>query len=125
LGFRCPFTLFHQFIVNNYNLSKHCYYYYYHRELHVTIIFSRSFCLLSVFLVRCLVDPGFYWRRLTLSALFRLMASSCPGFPYSPFSSNALSSGAIAEPFPACVLVPPFGKHQFFGKMTYKLLFLF
>jgi len=71
--------------------------------------FSRSFCLLSVFLVRCLIDRGFCWRRLMLSVLFRLTASSRPGFPYSPFSSNALSSGAIAKPSPACVLVPPFG----------------
>ncbi len=45
-------------------------------------IFSRSFCLLSVFLVRCLVDRGFCWRRLMLSVLFRLTASSSPGFPY-------------------------------------------
>ncbi len=82
---------------------------YYYRELHVTIIISRSFCLLFVFLVRCLIDRGFCWRRLTLSVLFHLTASSRPGFPYSPFSSNALSSGAIAEPSPACVLVPPFG----------------
>ena len=71
--------------------------------------FSRSFCLLSVFLVRCLVDRGFCWRRLTLSVLFRLMTSSRPGFPFSPFSSNALSSWAVAELSPACVLVPPFG----------------
>jgi hypothetical protein len=71
--------------------------------------FSRSFCLLSVFLVRCLIDWGFCWRRLTLSVLFRLTASSRPGFSYSPFSSNALSSGAIGDPSPACVLVPPFG----------------
>jgi hypothetical protein len=71
--------------------------------------FSRSFCLLSVFLVRCLIDRGFCWRCLTLSVLFRLTASSHSGFPYSPFSSNALSSGAIVEPSPACILVPPFG----------------
>jgi hypothetical protein len=70
--------------------------------------FSQSFCLLSVFLVRCLIGRGFCWRRLMLSVLFRLTASSRPGFPYSPFSSNALSSGAIADPSPACVLVPPF-----------------
>ena len=63
--------------------------------------FSLSFCLLSVVLVRCLVVWGFFGRRLTLSVLlFRLTASSRPGFPYSPFSSNALSSGAIAEPSP-------------------------
>ncbi len=108
LGFRCLF-IFHQFIVNNYNSFQTLLLVYYYRELHVTIIISRSFCLLSVFLVRCLIDRGFCWRRLTLSVLFRLTASSRPGFPYSPFSSNALSSGAIAEPSPACVLVPPFG----------------
>ena len=101
--------LFHQFIVNNYNLSKQCYCYYFYRELHVTIIFSPSFCLLSVFLVRCLVDWGFCWRRLTLSVLFCLTASSRPSFPFSPFSSNALSYGAIAELSPAGILVPPFG----------------
>ncbi len=123
---------------------------------------SLSFCLLSVLLVRCLVVRGFFGRRLTLSVLnnwchgrflFRLTASSCPGFPVDPsrpvpfctglfltrdtsitaswrtgdkadsssdlrhilfqavqpFSSNALSSGAIAEPSPASVLVPSFG----------------
>jgi hypothetical protein len=104
---------FHQFIVNNYNFSKHCYYYYIllQRITCYNHCFSRSFCLLSVFLVGCLLDRGFCWRRLTLSVLlFRLTASSRPGFPYSPFSSNALSSGAIAEPSPACVLVPPFGR---------------
>ena len=124
--------------------------------------FSLSFCLLSVLLVRCLVVRGFFGRRLTLSVLknwwpgrflFRLTASSRPGFPVDPsrpvpyrtglfltrdtsiteswitgdqtdsssdlwhilvqavqpFSSNALSSGAIAEPSPASVLVPSFG----------------
>ena len=95
-----------------YNSSKHCYYYYIllQRITCYNHCFSQSFCLLSVFLVRCLIDRGFCWRRLTLSVLlFRLTASSRPGFPYSPFSSNALSSGAIAKPSPACVLVPPFG----------------
>ena len=82
---------------------------YYYSELHVTIIFHGLSVCLSVLLVRCLIDRGFCWRRLTLSVLFRLTASSRPGFPYSPFSSNALSSGAIAEPSPASVLVPSFG----------------
>ncbi len=100
---------FHQFIVNNYNISKNCYKCYNYREVHVTINFSRSFCLLSVFLVRCLVDRGFSWRSLTLSVLFRLTASSHPGFLLSPFLSNALSSGAIDQPSSACFLVPPFG----------------
>ncbi len=55
----------------------------------------------TVFLFVVCFSPGFCWRRLTLSVLlFRLTASSRPGFPYSPFSSNALSSGAIAEPSP-------------------------
>ena len=44
--------------------------------------FSRSFCLLFVFLVRCFVDRGFCWRRLTISVSFRLTASSRSGFPY-------------------------------------------
>jgi hypothetical protein len=69
------FLPWNQFIVNNYNFSKLLIQYDY-RELHVTIHFSRSFCLLSVFLVRCLIDRGFCWRRLTLSVLFRLTASS-------------------------------------------------
>ncbi len=95
---------FHQFIVNNYNFSKHCYYYYIllQRITCYNHCFSRSFCLLSVFLIRCLIDRCFCWRHLTLNVLlFRLTASSCPGFPYSPFLSNALSSRAIAEPSPA------------------------
>ncbi len=124
--------------------------------------FSLSFCLLSVLLVRCRVVLGFFDGHLTLSILknwwpgrflFRLTASSRPGFPVNPsrpvpyrtglfltrdtsitaswrtgykadsssdlrhilvqavqpFSSNALSSGAIAEPSPASVLVPSFG----------------
>ena len=55
----------------------------------------------TVFLFVVHFSPDFCWRRLTLSVLlFRLTASSRPGFPYSPFSSNALSSGAIAEPSP-------------------------
>ncbi len=111
---------FHQFIVNNYNFSKHCYYYYIllQRITSYNHCFSRSFCLLSVILVRYLIDRGFCWRRLTLNILlFRLTASSRPGFPYSPFSANALSSGAIAEPSPACVLVPPFG--IFLPKLLY------
>ena len=131
-------------------------------EEHVTIIFTVFSVLLSVLLVRCLVVRGFFGRRLTLSVLkncwpgrflFRLTASSRPGFPVNssrpvpyrtglfltrdtsitaswrtgdkadsssdlrhilvqavqPFSSNALSSGAIAEPSPASVLVPSFG----------------
>jgi hypothetical protein len=89
---------FHQFIVNNYNFSKHCYFNYYillQRTTCYNHCFSRSFCLLSVF------SRGFCWRRLMLSILlFHLTASSRPGFPYSPFSSNALSSGAIAKPSP-------------------------
>jgi hypothetical protein len=97
------------FIVNNYNFSKHCYYYIITENYMLQSLFLRSFCLLSVFLVRCLIDRGFCWRRITLSVLFRLTASSRPGYPYSTFSSNALSSGAIAEPSPVCVLVPPFG----------------
>jgi hypothetical protein len=101
--------LFHQFIVNNYNFSKHCYYYILLQRITCYNHLSRSFCLLSVFLVLCLIDRGFCWRRLTLSVLFRLTASSRPGFPYCPFSSNALSSGAIGDPSPACVVVPPFG----------------
>ena len=54
--------------------------------------FSLFFCLLSVFLVRCFFDRGFFWRHLMLCILFSLMASSCPGFPYSLFSFNALLS---------------------------------
>ena len=46
-------TLFIIIITENYMLQS--------------IFFSRSFCLLSVFLVRCLVDRGFCWRQLTLS----------------------------------------------------------
>ena len=47
----------------------------------------------TVFLFVVRFSPGFCWRRLTLSVLlFRLTASSRPGFPYSPFSSNAVSS---------------------------------
>ena len=47
----------------------------------------------TVFLFVVCFSPGFCWRRLTLSVLlFRLTASSRPGFPYSPFSSNAVSS---------------------------------
>jgi hypothetical protein len=60
------------------------------------------------FLGRCLIDQGSFWRRVTLSVLFRLKASSHPGFPFSPFSFNVLSSEAIAKPSPVCVLVPPF-----------------
>ncbi len=98
MGFRCPFIFIRSLltitIFPNIVIIIIIYYY---RELHVTIIvFSRSFCLLSVF------SQGFCWRRLTLSVflLFRLTASSRPGFPYSPFSSNALSSGAVVEPSP-------------------------
>ncbi len=61
------------------------------------------------FLSDALLTGASFWRRLTLSVLFRLTASSHPGFPFSPFSCNALSSGAFAEPSPACVLVPLFG----------------
>jgi hypothetical protein len=38
-----------------------------------------------------------------------MKTSSHPGFPFSPFSFNALSSGAIAELSPVSVLVPLFG----------------
>jgi len=59
------------------------------------------FFFFTVFLFVVCFSLGFCWRRLTLSVLlFHLTASSRPGFPYSPFSSNALSSGAIAEPSP-------------------------
>ena len=96
LGFRCPF-IFHQFIVNNYNFFQ--------TLLSLLYIIAENYMLqllfFTVFLFVVRFSLGFFWRRLMLSVLlFRLTASSCSGFPYSPFSSNALSSGAIAEPSP-------------------------
>jgi hypothetical protein len=48
--------------------------------------FSRSFCFLSVFLVRCLVDRGFCWRRLTLSVLWHLLVQAFHLVPSRPMA---------------------------------------
>ena len=54
---------------------------------------NHCFFFFTVFLFVVCFSLGFCWRHLTLSVLlFRLTASSRPGFPYSPFSSNAVSS---------------------------------
>ncbi len=71
--------------------------------------FSMSFCLLSILLVRCLVVRGFFGRRLTLRVLknwfpgrflFRLTASSHPGFPVNPSCAVPYCKGFFWQEVP-------------------------
>ena len=68
-------------------------------------IFSSRFFCFSV-LVQCLIEQGFSWQEQT-SVIASLTVLSYGTFLVQadqPFWSNALSSGAIAEPSPASVL---------------------
>ena len=79
MGFRCPFIFINSLLTITI-FSKHCYYYYY-------ILLQRNYMLQSLFFHGLSVCCPFF-----SGLLFRLTASSRPGFPYSPFSSNAVSS---------------------------------
>ncbi len=84
LGFRCPF-IFHQFIVNNYNFSKHCYYYYY-------ILLQRNYMLQSLFFTVFLFVVRF--SPVFCSVLRHLLVQSFSIVPSCPMPSPVQTSNS-------------------------------
>ena len=93
----------HQFIVNNYNFSKHCYkyhYYYYYRKLHVTIIF-HCFSVCCLFFLSDAFLTGAFFEGISCyascSVLWHLLVQaflivSSRSMPYYPCYCRAISS---------------------------------